>query len=254
MMAMSVNRRIGRNLFLAMGHRDPESMIRSRSTDPIRACGLVPRRKAGHMTAIDPTMAEREKSLRPGGHPHMARTHPFAETGARPKPHATEGVTPASMPPATPAVRMRCWRPRFRSRSAAGCRRQTCPLISLRPARDAGERDLPSGAPDRRRFAVPGRATHACSGQRLWTWRTTEQRRSLLCRRRSRAAGDATLDDAKVAPPSCSGSPGTARNGGVIEQSHGRGVPGCPQSGWAMPRKKMAVGSLLNALALSELH
>ena len=34
----------------------------------------------------------------------MARTHPFAEAGARPKPHATEGVTTASMPPATPAV------------------------------------------------------------------------------------------------------------------------------------------------------
>jgi len=34
----------------------------------------------------------------------MARTHPFAETGARPKPHATEGVTPASMPLATPVV------------------------------------------------------------------------------------------------------------------------------------------------------
>ena len=34
----------------------------------------------------------------------MARTRPFAETGARPKPHATEGVTPASIPPVTPAV------------------------------------------------------------------------------------------------------------------------------------------------------
>ena len=34
----------------------------------------------------------------------MARTHPFAETGARPKPHATEGVTLDSMPPAKPAV------------------------------------------------------------------------------------------------------------------------------------------------------
>src|ERR1700677_1798078 len=34
----------------------------------------------------------------------MARTHPFAETGARPKPHATEGVTPASMPPTIQAV------------------------------------------------------------------------------------------------------------------------------------------------------
>ena len=34
----------------------------------------------------------------------MARTHPFAETGARPKPHATEGVPPASMPTAAAAV------------------------------------------------------------------------------------------------------------------------------------------------------
>ena len=184
----------------------------------------------------------------------MARTHPFAETGARPKPHATEGVTPASMPPATRPLRMRCWSPRLRSPSAAGCPCQTRPLISLLPARDAGERDRSAGAPDRRRFAASGRATHARSGQRLWTCWTAEQRRSLLCRRRSRAAGDATFHDARVAPPSCSGSPGTARNGGVIEQSHGRGVPGCPPLGWAVPRKKMAVESLLNALALSELH
>jgi len=62
-MAMSVNRRIGRNLLLAIGHLDPESMIRAQSTDPIRASGLVPRRKAGHMTAIDPTQREREKIL-----------------------------------------------------------------------------------------------------------------------------------------------------------------------------------------------
>jgi len=34
----------------------------------------------------------------------MARTHPFAEAGARPKPHATEGVTTASMPHATQAI------------------------------------------------------------------------------------------------------------------------------------------------------
>ncbi len=81
-MAMSVNRRIGRNLLLAMGHRDPESMIRARSTDPIRASGLVPRRKAGHMTAIDPPQQSAKKSLRPGGHPHMART---ASTGPSPK-------------------------------------------------------------------------------------------------------------------------------------------------------------------------
>jgi hypothetical protein len=34
----------------------------------------------------------------------MTGTHPFAETGTRPKPHSTEGVTPASMPPAAPVV------------------------------------------------------------------------------------------------------------------------------------------------------
>jgi hypothetical protein len=81
-MAMSVNRRTGRNLLLAMGHRDPESMIRARSTDPIRASGPVPRRKAGHMTAIDPTKQSAKKSLRPGGHPHMAR---MPSTGPSPK-------------------------------------------------------------------------------------------------------------------------------------------------------------------------
>ena len=53
MMAMSVNRRIERNLPAVMGQRDPEAMIRVRSTDPIRASGLVPRQQAGHMTASD---------------------------------------------------------------------------------------------------------------------------------------------------------------------------------------------------------
>src|SRR5665213_4089901 len=52
-MAMSVNRRIERNLPAVMGQRDPEAMIRVRSTDPIRASGLVPRQQAGHMTASD---------------------------------------------------------------------------------------------------------------------------------------------------------------------------------------------------------
>ena len=41
MMAMSVNRRIGRNLLLAMGHRDPESMIRARSTDRYSEPGFM---------------------------------------------------------------------------------------------------------------------------------------------------------------------------------------------------------------------
>jgi hypothetical protein len=50
-MALSVNRQIEADLSLVMGQRDPEAMIRSRSTVPIRASGLVPRKQAGHMTA-----------------------------------------------------------------------------------------------------------------------------------------------------------------------------------------------------------
>ncbi len=69
----------------------------------------------------------------------MARTHPFAETGARPKPHATEGVTTASMPHATQAVEeeMLIAAALF----ALGRRTSvpTRPVISLLSARDAGE-------------------------------------------------------------------------------------------------------------------
>ena len=63
MMAMSVNRRIERTLPNVMGQRDPEAMIRVRSADPIRASGLVPRSKAGHMTASDLTCRNAEKTL-----------------------------------------------------------------------------------------------------------------------------------------------------------------------------------------------
>src|SRR5579875_2391252 len=62
-MAMSVNRRIGRNLPIVMGQRDPEAMIRVRSTDPIRASGLVPQQQAGHMTASDRTRRNAKKTL-----------------------------------------------------------------------------------------------------------------------------------------------------------------------------------------------
>lgn len=62
-MAMSVNRRIERTLPNVMGQRDPEAMIRVRSTDPIRASGLVPRSKAGHMTASDCTCQNAKKTL-----------------------------------------------------------------------------------------------------------------------------------------------------------------------------------------------
>jgi transposase len=62
-MAMSVNRRIERTLPNVMAQRDPEAMIRVRSTDPIRASGLVPRSKAGHMTASDCTCQNAKKTL-----------------------------------------------------------------------------------------------------------------------------------------------------------------------------------------------
>src|SRR6476646_7755694 len=62
-MAMSVNRRIERTLPNVMGQRDPEAMIRVRSTDPIRASGLVPRAKAAHMTASDCTCRNAKKTL-----------------------------------------------------------------------------------------------------------------------------------------------------------------------------------------------
>src|SRR5271166_176947 len=47
-----VNRRIEGYLSRVMGQRDPAGLIRLRSTEPIRACGLAPRHQAGHMTAI----------------------------------------------------------------------------------------------------------------------------------------------------------------------------------------------------------
>src|ERR1700735_612571 len=62
-MAMSVKRRIERNLSNVMGQRDPEVMIRVRSTDSIRASGLVPRQQAGHMTASDRTRQNAKKTL-----------------------------------------------------------------------------------------------------------------------------------------------------------------------------------------------
>src|SRR5258708_39715232 len=62
-MAMSVKRRIERNLSNVMGQRDPARMIRVRSTDTIRASGLVPRQQAGHMTASDLTCRNAKKTL-----------------------------------------------------------------------------------------------------------------------------------------------------------------------------------------------
>src|SRR5438552_77876 len=81
-MAMSVNRRIERNLPIVMGQRDPEAMIRVRSTDPIRASGLVPRQQAGHMTASDRACRNAKKPLPAGGHPHMTINHKYGSLRA----------------------------------------------------------------------------------------------------------------------------------------------------------------------------
>src|SRR6266446_4387719 len=72
-MASSVDRRIEGYLSRDMRQRDPAGLIRPRSTEPIRACGQVPRHQAGHMTAIGLRCRHAEKSLRAGGHPHMSR-------------------------------------------------------------------------------------------------------------------------------------------------------------------------------------
>jgi hypothetical protein len=62
-MASSVNRRIESDLLWVKGQRDPVSLIRSRSTVPIRACGLGRANKAGHMTASDHRATRANKSL-----------------------------------------------------------------------------------------------------------------------------------------------------------------------------------------------
>jgi len=77
-MASSVDRRIEGDLSEDMGQRDPASLIRPRSTEPIRACGLPPRQQAGHMTASDLRFQYAKFSLRAGGHPHMSSGRPKA--------------------------------------------------------------------------------------------------------------------------------------------------------------------------------
>src|SRR5260370_13100444 len=62
-MASSVNRRVEGYLSRVMGQRDPAGLIRPRSTEPIRACGLAPRHQAGHMTAIGPRSRHVKKIL-----------------------------------------------------------------------------------------------------------------------------------------------------------------------------------------------
>src|SRR6266446_10111987 len=88
-MASSVNRRIETDLSRAMGQCDLAGLIRPRSTEPIRACGLRPRQQAEHMTASDLQLQTRENSLRAGGHPHMARgEHLFGRHAAVHQPDA----------------------------------------------------------------------------------------------------------------------------------------------------------------------
>src|SRR6266404_3138158 len=62
-MASSVNRRIETDLSRAMGQCDLAGLIRPRSTEPIRACGLRPRQQAEHMTASDLQLQTRGKLL-----------------------------------------------------------------------------------------------------------------------------------------------------------------------------------------------
>src|SRR4029077_13718753 len=56
-----VARRIEGYLPEDMGQCDLASLIRPRSTEPIRACGPWPRQQAGHMTANDLQIHTRQK-------------------------------------------------------------------------------------------------------------------------------------------------------------------------------------------------
>gem|GEM_PF-4646942 len=48
-----------------------DSLMRTRSTDPIMASGLVPRIQAGHMNVPDPIVTTPPMLLLNGGRPHM---------------------------------------------------------------------------------------------------------------------------------------------------------------------------------------
>ena len=48
-----------------------DSLMRTRSTDPIMASGLAPRAQAGHMNVPDPTVTAPPMLLLKGGRPHM---------------------------------------------------------------------------------------------------------------------------------------------------------------------------------------
>jgi hypothetical protein len=83
-MASSVDRRIEEYLSEDMGHCDPESLIRPRFTEPIGACGRVPRQQAGHVTASGFRLQHADFSLRAGGHPHMSSGRPKTGPVGRP--------------------------------------------------------------------------------------------------------------------------------------------------------------------------
>ena len=99
----------------------------------------------------------------------MARTHPFAETGARPKPHATEGVTTASMPPANPAVEdeMLIATAPFAIGSRMSVPNPSADQFAPRPTQVIGITPrvllVVAGSP------FPGARTHALPGQRFRT-------------------------------------------------------------------------------------
>jgi hypothetical protein len=71
-MASSVDRRIEGYLTEDMGHDDPASLIRLRSTEPIRACGLSAAPTGRTHDRNSSTIQTREKILASGGHPHMS--------------------------------------------------------------------------------------------------------------------------------------------------------------------------------------
>jgi hypothetical protein len=184
----------------------------------------------------------------------MARTHPFAETGARPKPHATEGVTPASMPPATPAVEdaMLAATAQFIIGSPMSVPNPPADQFAPRPmqVREITPWVLlivivspfPAARITRFLASVSGRAE------------PRKQRRPLLCRWRSRATGEATFETSEYSHRHAV----AARWDCVERQRHGTEAwlrCAWPSAiGMAVLREKMAVEWLLNAPALSEPH
>jgi hypothetical protein len=80
-MAVSVNRQIEGKLSRVMGQRDPAGLIRPRSSSPIRACGLVPRQRAGRMTAIGRPCRHAKTLASRGPSTHDPGIHVFRQDG-----------------------------------------------------------------------------------------------------------------------------------------------------------------------------